>query len=573
MNLNHDAQARVVTTTEGEPTSIDVSPGTGNQTILGNPGKTSRVLIIAGLVSTLIVFELDNTTISAYTNYSMSEFNALSALGSLFTASIIAYAAVKVPVAKLSDVIGRGYTLAITVSMFIVSYILMASASGAAMYAAGNIVYRIGQSGTNIMVNVVISDITTLRQRGLALATFYFPYLITPWVSGFIVESVVHGIGWRWGIGMFSILLPFAASMLVWTLVHSERRARKSRFSQPKNTMEGFCSDIDLGGILLFVSGFSLLLLPLTIAGSLADGWRTPWVPVLMLVGFLILLSLPIYENKLAANPIIPASYFRNRTIVISFLLVAIDSLSFSCTHTYMYAWATVSHNMTPRDATFYSLTNGVSQCLIGILAGFIMLMTGRYKWLVTVAAVIRLVGYGLMIRLRGQDNSIADLFIQQVIQGAGSGALYSCLLVAPQVVVPHTQISQVLSLTMSISFLGYSVGSAIAGGIYTNTLRPKLWKYMANNATPQAVDELYNSITGALPTWGTPERDAVNLAYTAVMRNFAYTALGSSVLGLVLSFFLPNLLLPKDQINIIGNRDSPSDDGEKGTESSQPQK
>jgi hypothetical protein len=149
----------------------------------------------------------------------------------------------------------------------------------------------------------------------------------------------------------------------------------------------------------------------------------------------------------------------------------------------------------------------------MGIVGGWIMLVTSRYKWLVMSGAVVRLIGYGLMIRLRGQQNSIVELLTQQVIQGIGSGIIQTCLLVPPQIVVPHAQISQVLSLTLSMSFLGAGVGYAIAGGVYTNTLRPSLWRRLGRNATQEMVDELYNSITGVLPDWGTPERDAVNIA------------------------------------------------------------
>lgn len=141
------------------------------------------------------------------------------------------------------------------------------------------------------------------------------------------------------------------------------------------------------------------------------------------------------------------------------------------------------------------------------------MLVTGRYKWLVMGGTAIRLIGYGLMIRLRGQQNSIGELFAQQVIQGIGSGIIQTSLLVPPQIEVPHRQISQVLSLALSMSLLGSSVGFAIAGGIYTNTLRPLLWAHLGRNATQELVDKLYNSITGVLPLWGTPERDAVNFA------------------------------------------------------------
>jgi len=149
----------------------------------------------------------------------------------------------------------------------------------------------------------------------------------------------------------------------------------------------------------------------------------------------------------------------------------------------------------------------------MGIIAGWVMLVTGRYKWLVMGGAVIRLIGYGLMLRLRGQQNSIGELFTQQVIQGIGSGIIHTSLLVPPQIVVSHSQMPQVLSLTLTMSYLGSSVGSAIAGGIYTNTLRPSLWAYLGRNATQDSVDQLYNSITGVLLSWGDPKRDAVNLA------------------------------------------------------------
>ncbi|KAI1125329.1 putative transporter [Nemania abortiva] len=535
-----------------KPTETGVSLMDASQAVWG---KTGRRLVILGLVIIMIIFELDNSTVSIYSNYSTSEFGALSALGSLSTASTIAFGVVKLPIAKLSNIIGRGYTLAITVSFYTISYILMASASGIAPYAAGMVLYKIGMSGTNVMTTVIISDITNLRWRGLAIGASYFPYLITPWVSGFIVDSVVAGIGWRWGVGMFAILMPFGASIIIGTLIYYQHKAKKANLIPSKSiTIRSFCSDIDLGGVAIFVTGFAMFLLPITIAGSQADGWNTPWIISLIIIGFFVLLALPIYEKYVTENPMVPVSYFKNRTIVLSMLLLATDSLGYSCTHTYLYAWATVSFNMSARDATFFNFTNGVTQCLAGILAGGIMFITGRYKWLVMGGAIVRLIGYGLMIRLRGQQASTAELFIQQLIQGIGSGIIHTSLLVPPQIVVPHNQIAQVLSLTLSFAVLGQSIGSAIAGGIYTNTLRPLLWKYLGINASQGLVDELFNSITGVLPSWGTPERVAVNFAYTDVMKNFVYTAVGVSAPAILICFFLPDILLPKTHTGLFNH-------------------
>ena len=110
--------------------------------------------------------ELDNSTLYVYTNYCLSTFHALSALASLGTAGVVVYAVVQPPFAKLSNVIGRGYTLIMTISLYIISYILMASAPDIGLYAAGSIIYTIGQSGTFIMTRVIVSDLTSLRWRG-----------------------------------------------------------------------------------------------------------------------------------------------------------------------------------------------------------------------------------------------------------------------------------------------------------------------------------------------------------------------------------------------------------------------
>jgi len=96
----------------------------------------------------------------------LSEFGVLSSLGLLYTVSTIVFAIVKVPIAKLSDVIGRGYTLAIVISFYVGPYILMSSASSLPAYFAGKILSKIGQSGTNVITTLIISDITTPRQRG-----------------------------------------------------------------------------------------------------------------------------------------------------------------------------------------------------------------------------------------------------------------------------------------------------------------------------------------------------------------------------------------------------------------------
>lgn len=437
------------------------------------------------------------------------------------------FAVVKPPVAKLSDVIGRGQTYLLTIAFYILSYILMASAQSIGVYAVGTIFHSIGQSGTNLMNDITVSDITSARWRGLGIGLSFFPFLVMPWVSAYIVDSVVGagGIGWRWGIGMLAILMPFCASLIVTTLLYYQGRgAARSmglappRRPRPRTTTPtpyyAFCSQVDLGGVVLFSGGLALLLLPLTLAATSPARWRTPYLDALIaLGGLMLLLLLPVYEKHVARCPVVPGRYFANRTIVLCLLLVATDSLGFACTHTYIYAWGSVTRGFEARVDTFFTYVNGVTQCLVGILAGLAMGRLRRYKHLGVAGAVIRTVGYGVMLRLRGAANPAAELFVVQAVQGVGSGIMQTVLLVPAQISVPHGEMAQITALVVSVSFVGSSIGSCIAGGIYTNTLKPALRRHLGTSATDALVDSLFNSITGVVPAWGTAERSAVNSA------------------------------------------------------------
>lgn len=155
----------------------------------------------------MTIFELDNSTIYNYQTFAASSFNRLSLVAALNTAQVIISAVMKPPIAKISNVIGRAETYIFTVSCYIISYILCASSKTINVYAGGLVFYSIGQTGTQILDTIIISDLTSTRMRGFAVGFSYFPFLVTPWVSAFIVQSVVDGIGWRWGIGV-SVFSP-----------------------------------------------------------------------------------------------------------------------------------------------------------------------------------------------------------------------------------------------------------------------------------------------------------------------------------------------------------------------------
>ncbi|KAE9992718.1 hypothetical protein EG327_007940 [Venturia inaequalis] len=406
-------------------------------------GQQGRLLVWIGLALMLIIYQFDNALLYNYSNYATSNFNKVSALGALGTASGIIFAVAKPPIAKLSDVVGRGETYALMVSFMVLSYILSAT----------------------------------------------------------------------------------------------------------------FCSQLDLGGVFLLVAGSAMFLLPFSLSSTTPKKWNTPWVIALIVVGSLTLICLVFYESRMAKNPILPPKYLRNTSIVLCCLLGAFDAFAFASTHAYFYSWLTITHNFGPRNATFVTYVNGVFSCLTGILGGLVVSRFRRYKWLIVGGAIVKLLGYGLMLRVRGANNSTAELVIVQALQGMGSGLLDITIIVVAQIQVPRIEMAQVTALVLLCTFLGSSIGSAVAGGIYTGTFKQALRKYLGTGSS-KLVDTVFDSITGKVPAPGTFQRNAINRAYSDVLRFITYSAVATSIVVLGLAVVLPSFRL-RDGHNLVEGTDA----------------
>ncbi|KAL7621751.1 hypothetical protein AAE478_009078 [Parahypoxylon ruwenzoriense] len=435
-------------------------------------GKKGRWLIIAGLCLIMIIYEIDNSTVYIYRNYATSEFEDLSKLATLSTAGTIIFAVAKPPIAKLSNVIGRGATYLLAICFYILASVLMASAQSFSAYATGAVFYSLGQSGTNLMNDVVIADLTTARFRALGIALSFWPFLITPWTAGFIVDSVTApaGIGWRWGTARN----PHAVLRKLYHY-HSSILPDSRREGEPRAQSQDLAISLfDLGGVILFSGGLALLLIP--------DDNRSYHAVEL--------------EEAMGRH---------------------VDS-----------------HGLEARDATFFTYTNGVTQYLIAIITSLAMAKTRRFKLVYVAGTAVRLVGYGVMLRLRGSENSLAEIFIVQLVQGIGSGMVGSTLLIPAQAVVTHAEMPQITALVICFAFVGGSVGACIAGGIYTSTIESALRYYLGDGAAAETVSVLANSITGVVPN-----------GFSEVMRYMTFASLGPSAIAFVASLFMPNFELP----------------------------
>ena len=226
--------------------------------------------------------------------------------------------------AKVADVFGRLEGFSISVLLCVLGYIQMAVSQNVQTYASAQIFYSAGATGLQILQQIFIADTSDLLNRALLSSLPDTPFLVTVWIGAPIAAAILSTTTWRWGYGMWAIILPAAFLPLMLSLLLNGRKARqlgmavraqRSSTPMPQAAQKLFFS-LDTVGILLLSAAFALILLPLTLASTVEGGWGNRTIIGMMLGGLVCLVAFPLWEShpRLAPYPLIPLNLLKSRT-------------------------------------------------------------------------------------------------------------------------------------------------------------------------------------------------------------------------------------------------------------------
>jgi EmrB/QacA subfamily drug resistance transporter len=246
--------------------------------------------ILMSLMLTMFLAALDQTIVATALPTIGRQFQDVSNLSWVITAYLLASTAVAPVFGTLSDIYGRRAMIILSMSLFVAGSVLCALAPNMPVLILARGLQGLGGGGIMPIVQTVISDVVTPRERGQYQAYFSGVWVAAgiggPILGGVFAEhlhwSMIFWINVPLGLGSLALLLPKMAKIPVF------HRRRKVDW---------------LGGVLLMSSAVVFMLV-LTWGGN-RYLWLSP--TIMAMVGASVALALAfLWHARNAEEPFLP---------------------------------------------------------------------------------------------------------------------------------------------------------------------------------------------------------------------------------------------------------------------------
>jgi EmrB/QacA subfamily drug resistance transporter len=414
---------------------------------------------------------------------------------------------------KLSDLFGRKPILLFGISVFLLGSAL----SGLSQEMWQLILFRgiqgIGAGSLFPIALAVIGDLFTPAERGkyqgLFGAVFGLSFLIGPFLGGVITDT----ISWHW---VFYVNIPIGLVSLyvVWRLLPNIRHPDVSR-------------SIDYLGAAVFAVAITFFLIGLT--NKQTGEWTDVAVGGFVLIGLAVGAVFLLIESR-AREPIVPLALFRNRTYAASIASTFLVSFGFFGAVIFIPRWFQVVRGAGATEAGYQMFPLLIGLIASSILSGQIIARTGKYKTLIVGAIALMTFGLWLMSRVTADVDTLT-LYAWMFVTGVGIGPTLAGFTIIVQNAVPYEKLGVATSNLTFFRQIGGSVGLAIAGTVFGQSLRDLLPGKLAPIFTDIAAkvpapfrDQLANLGAGGLPNLDLGEASGVGQSFGQALIEYART-------------------------------------------------
>jgi MFS transporter, SIT family, siderophore-iron:H+ symporter len=529
--------------TEGDP---DVPLGVARmKSISQHLTPAYRIAIFVSIFLVGFSYGLASSLIAVYQSYATAGYQSHSLLATSNTLRAIFSVVAQPTAAKLTDVLGRLEIIYLCATLYLLGLILQAASNDVATFVAGAILHQMGLATTQVMVEVIVADLSSTRGRLFFYTVPNLHFIATIWVSGNISSSLLAASTWRWGIGMWAIVYVVCIVPFITCMVLAERRAHQHsgrKFeTDSAAVLKSFLRQIDAPGLFLLAGALALILTPISLAGGVTAKWQSANIIAPIVFGFLFIPAFVLWELR-APQPIIPFSHIRNRSVWGALGVGLFFNFAVAMQRGYLYTVLVVAFDFDIVAATRISTVYSFMAFVIGPLTGLAVYYIRRLRPFMLSGVLIFTIAFGLLLRFRGGNGTSdkAGIIAGQVMLGFGGGLFGYAATVGMQASLRHEHVAVMIALYIAMQYIGNSLGSSVSGAIWNQLLPSTLTANLGDAALAMKVFANPFAIAAQNPV-GTSIRTAIIESYKHVQQILCAIGLGLCIPVIGFAVVIPN--------------------------------
>ncbi|KAG0279068.1 hypothetical protein BGZ95_002374 [Linnemannia exigua] len=422
--------------------------------------RTEYLIICAAVLFQAFAYSFESNMYYSALSY-VAAYLVSTSIGSILPTILQILRAALVPFfIKFSDVCGRAESISIAMLFYLIGMTIQGAAKSFVQVAVGQIFYGMGSTGVLVLTQVLIADTTHLIDRGIMFALWDMPSI----ASVFIVQALTDPLTlpklgepedkWRRAFLVMGIISLIGATVLLVPLWRLQRKALPS---------------------------MSLTLLPMILANSYEGNWRNGKIIAMICSGIVAIFLLVIWEAKFTDRPIMSMKIWGNRTAFGALVIGLVFAIMSSVNYQYLALYLVVSRNVSFGEAYLLERGYPVVWTICQLITALLMKRYNTCRPFVWLGIAIHVLGVGLMIPARLPTASDAFVVISQAVAGGGAGIANVASTVAVTGIVDKKDVATVIGAQQVLSSIGYAIGGALAGGVWTQYLPKRLEKHITS--------------------------------------------------------------------------------------------
>ncbi|KAN0067484.1 Major Facilitator Superfamily domain containing protein [Elaphomyces granulatus] len=496
------------------------------------------IVIMCSLCAALFLAALDITIVTTALPTITHYFQSDSGYTWIGSAYLLTAAAFTPSWGKLSDIWGRKPILLIAAGVFFIGSTLAATSVSISMLIAARAIQGIGGGGLVVLVNICVSDLFSMRNRGK-----YLGFIAVVWAVASALGPILGGVfaekvSWRW---CFYINLPITGTVfiLLWMLL---------KLDNPKTPVWDGLKAVDWVGSITMIGGTLMILLGLDF-GGVSYPWSSATVICLIIFGVVVIALFIVNEWRFAKYPVIPLRIFKHSSNIAALGVCFCHGFVFIAGSYYLPLYFQSVIGAGPLLSGAYLLPYIVSFSFVSYATGILIKRSGKYLPTVWLGLAIMTLGFGLFIDLP-LSATWSKIILYQIVAGIGVGQNFNSPLVALQTLVKPGDIATATATFFFTRILSTSISVVIGSVVFQNEMQkqqpsliaalgPETANVLSGGSAAASVD-----VISQLPDG---QRDVARAAFHHSLKIMWIVYVAFAGLGLAIGFFIGNQILSKD--------------------------